>query len=470
MIYAGSNDGMLHCFRDSTGEEMWSFIPNDQLKNLKYLLTEHRYFMDANTMAADIWFPTAATDSFKNSNEWKTIMIAGERRGGMAYSAIDVTDPYNPDFMFAFDTTMLNLGQTWSDPVMFKVHRDSLKPSYDRFFGFFGGGYWEDTLYDVYNPPDSVPRVPGSGIYVFDVYNMCSHHPPTLGTDYWKIPPNPAGESMLYPFSSQVSVIDTNLDTYADMFYIGDWSGQLWKVKMNVQGDSSSVIINNWEANVIFKAPKPSAANEDYLWQPIFFPVTQAWDGRRWWLFFGTGDRANASKPDSKNRFYAIIDDDYDPPITEANLKHVPVDGSLTESEIIGPPNYKGWYLEYADFDKTDEWNGNLVTRDGEKTTSYATVIMDTLVFTTFQPYDNNDACISASGIGRLYKIYYKTGSYGTATPSRIIGSGLPQAPRYSFSISGEGLQIINLPGQVIVQQTTNIGIRRKLLWWQEIH
>jgi len=466
MIYAGSNDGMLHCFRDSTGEEMWSFIANDQLKNLKYLLTEHRYFMDANAMAADIWFPTTATDSFKNSNEWKTILITGERQGGRAYSALDVTDPNNPDFMFAFDTTMLNLGETWSDPVMFKVHRDSLKSKNDRFFGFFGGGYWQDTLYDVYNPPDSVPRVPGSGIYVFDVYNMCSHHPPTLGTDYWKIPPNPAGESMLYPFPSQVSVIDTNLDTYADMFYIGDWAGQLWKVKMNVQGDSSSVIINNWEANVIFKAPKPSAANEDYLWQPIFFPVTQAWDGRRWWLFFGTGDRANASKDDTKNRFYAIIDGDYDPPITEADLKHVPADGPLTEPEIIGPPNYKGWYLEYADFDNTD----SIGNRDGEKTTSYAIVIMDTLVFTTFQPHDNNNPCLTASGVGRLYKIYYKTGSYGTATPSRIIGSGLPQAPRYSFSISGEGLEIINLPGQVIVQQTPNIGIRRKLLWWQEIH
>ncbi len=470
MIYAGANDGMLHCFRDSTGEEMWAFIPNDQLKNLKYLLTEHRYFVDAKTMAADIWFPFSATDSFKNQNEWKTILISGERQGGRAYSALDVTDPYNPDFEFTFDTTMIPLGQTWSDPVMFKVHKDSLEDKNDRFFGFFGGGYWQDTLYDIYSP---VAPVPGSGIYVFDVQGMCTNNPPIMGTHYWKIPPNPASsfaDSMLYPFPSQVSVIDTNLDTYADMFYIGDWAGRLWKVIMNEYGDSSSVVVNDWEANVIFKAPKPVNVAGDSLWQPMFFPSTHAWDGRRWWLFFGTGDRANAVKENTKNRFYAIIDGDYDPPITEADLKHVPLDSALAESEIIGPPFYKGWYLEYADFDYTDSMSGPAVPRDGEKTTSYATVIMDTLVFTTYQPYENNDPCATSSGIGRLYKIHYKTGSYGNAAPSRIIGSGLPQAPRYSFSISGEGLEIINLPGQVIVQQTANIGVRRKLLWWQETH
>ena len=30
-IYFGSNDGMIHCLRDSDGEEMWAFIPPDAL-------------------------------------------------------------------------------------------------------------------------------------------------------------------------------------------------------------------------------------------------------------------------------------------------------------------------------------------------------------------------------------------------------------------------------------------------------
>jgi outer membrane protein assembly factor BamB len=27
LIYAGANDGMLHAFDDSSGEELWAFIP-----------------------------------------------------------------------------------------------------------------------------------------------------------------------------------------------------------------------------------------------------------------------------------------------------------------------------------------------------------------------------------------------------------------------------------------------------------
>ncbi len=466
MIYAGANDGMLHCFNDSTGDEMWAFIPNDQLPNLKNLLTEHRYYEDANAMAADVWFPNPpGTDDFKNKNEWRTVLIFGQRQGGWNYSALDVTDPYNPDFLFNFDTSMADLGETWSDPVIYKIHKDSLKKENDRFFVFLGGGYWADSLYDIY---DTLSLPFGNALYALDVVNMCGNTTPAMGTDYWKIPPaTDYSTSMVYPFPAQPSVIDTNLDSYHDMLYIGDVGGQLWKVVLNDGNDSSSVVVNDWEADIIFKAPKPNNPSADSLWQPIFFPTTFAWDGRRWWVFFGTGDRARASKDYTVNRFYAIIDSNYTIPLEEADLKRVSDDGPLTEAEILAG-TYKGWYIVFTDYNNTDQWLGSWLVRYGEKATSYPTVLMDTLIFTTFQPFDIQDPCISASGIARLYKMYYKTGSYAIAGPSEIIGTGLPQAPRYSFDISGEGLQIITLPGEVFVQATQSLGIRRKLLWWHE--
>ena len=33
-LIAGSNDGMLHAFRESDGEEMWAFIPPEALDGL----------------------------------------------------------------------------------------------------------------------------------------------------------------------------------------------------------------------------------------------------------------------------------------------------------------------------------------------------------------------------------------------------------------------------------------------------
>lgn len=463
VLYAGSNTGMVHCISDSTGEELWAFIPNDQLPNLKSLLVAHRYFQDANVMAADIWYPSVAADSFKDEDEWKTVMFCGQRQGGHNYSVLDVTDPYNPDFLFNFDTSMADLGQTWSNPVMFKIHKNTFDPVDERFFAFLGGGYYNDTLYDIYSP-DPLATPPGTGIYALDIVQMDGDPAPVLGTDYWKLPvADPVRDTMYWTFPSQASVIDTNLDTYADLLFIGDWAGQLWKVVINSM-DSTELIIDDWEAEIIFKAPRPVKAVEEHFWQPIFFPSTAAWDGRRWWIFFGTGDRANASKEGTINRYYAIVDSSYAEPLTEDTLKRIPVDGPLTELELVSN-QYKGWYFLFTDFDNTD----SIGKRLGEKVTSFGTVLMDTLIFTTFQPYDQNDPCINANGIARLYKVHYKMGSYNGTAPSTIVGSGLPQAPRYSFTISGEGMQIINLPGEVVVQPAPSLGIRRRLLWWHEI-
>ena len=390
-------------------------------------------------------------------------MIFGQRQGGYSYSALDVTDPFNHGFLFNITDTMINLGETWSDPVIFKIHKNSFDREDDRFFGFLGGGYWQDSLYDIYNPASSPPY--GNAIYALDIYNMWDHRSSaTLGTDYWQIQSSTYSDSMMYPFPSQASVIDTNLDSYADMLFIGDIAGQMWKVNLNGP-DSTYVQVNDWNAELFFRAPKPTAPADDSLWQPIFFPATSAWDGKRFWIYFGTGDRANVTKDTTVNRFYAIIDSVWSTPITESDLKQVSdiANGPLTETEIING-TYRGWYYVFTDFNNTD----SIGDRYGEKVTSYPTVLMDTLIFTTFQPYELIDPCASSSGIARLYKIYYKSGDWNGTAPSTIIGTGLPQSPRYSFDISGEGLEIINLPGEIIVGPAPSLGIRRKILWWHE--
>ncbi|PQP33109.1 hypothetical protein C6A36_00935 [Desulfobacteraceae bacterium SEEP-SAG10] len=48
-IFAGNNDGIMHCFKDSDGSEEWGFIPPDQLTRLQLLsdgATNHDYFVD----------------------------------------------------------------------------------------------------------------------------------------------------------------------------------------------------------------------------------------------------------------------------------------------------------------------------------------------------------------------------------------------------------------------------------------
>ncbi len=112
ILLAGANDGMLHAFRESDGEELWAFIPPnllDQLKNLKALTGNRDYYVDASPVVVDV----------KTGGTWKTIAIFGERRGGNKYYALDITDTSNPLYLWSFGDT--NLGETWSEPAIGKV-------------------------------------------------------------------------------------------------------------------------------------------------------------------------------------------------------------------------------------------------------------------------------------------------------------------------------------------------------------
>ena len=81
IIYVGANDGLLHAIDDDTGQELWSFIPPDQLGRLWRLNdADHDYFVDGS--------PTVYYGASQK------ILVVGSRRGGNSYTALDITD-YN---------------------------------------------------------------------------------------------------------------------------------------------------------------------------------------------------------------------------------------------------------------------------------------------------------------------------------------------------------------------------------------
>ncbi len=118
----GANDGMVHAFHNGswhdcssgsvdkpsacvsgigfydrgTGDELWAFIPPDQLSKLPDLLgTEHQYFVDATPMVREVW-ADANGDHTKDKGEFHTVAVIGERRGGKQFFALDVTDTRGP--------------------------------------------------------------------------------------------------------------------------------------------------------------------------------------------------------------------------------------------------------------------------------------------------------------------------------------------------------------------------------------
>jgi Tfp pilus tip-associated adhesin PilY1 len=116
MVYFGTNDGMLHAVLDvdstgtERGEELWAFIPPDQLHRLKDMVEgfSHQYYVDASPKA---YFHDVDKDGIIDSVDGdKIILVCGERKGGTSYFALDVTDPLVPQLLWRIDRSNTETG------------------------------------------------------------------------------------------------------------------------------------------------------------------------------------------------------------------------------------------------------------------------------------------------------------------------------------------------------------------------
>ncbi|TFZ08727.1 PilC/PilY family type IV pilus protein [Ramlibacter humi] len=120
VVLSAANDGMLHAFDRTTGDERWAFMPSSVLPNLYKLAdtaygASHAFYVDGSPVMGDIYV------SGGSSPGWKTIVIGGLNGGGRGYYALDVTDPANPKFLWEFSNKDdANLGLTFGNPIITK--------------------------------------------------------------------------------------------------------------------------------------------------------------------------------------------------------------------------------------------------------------------------------------------------------------------------------------------------------------
>lgn len=192
VVYVGANDGMLHAFDSTNGEELWAFVPNAVFDNLYRLAdknyeSNHRFFVNASPKVGDI----------QVGGVWRTILVFGLGAGGKAYYALDVTDPNNPSTLWQFTDT--NLGFSFAQPLITKR----------------ANGQWVVVLSSGYNNAD------GKGhLFVLDAATGSKLVDISTGAGD---PSNPSG---LGPVNSWV---DKATDNTALRFYAGDLLGNVWR-------------------------------------------------------------------------------------------------------------------------------------------------------------------------------------------------------------------------------------------------
>ena len=108
VIYAGANDGMLHAFNSTTGEEEWAFIPPFIASKLPTIInkaydgkfagdpggTNPIFGVDGSPVVHDMYIQGLNADgAYEQGKSWRTILMIPYGRGGAGFSVLDVTNP-----------------------------------------------------------------------------------------------------------------------------------------------------------------------------------------------------------------------------------------------------------------------------------------------------------------------------------------------------------------------------------------
>ena len=472
LLYAGANDGMLHVIADSIkgesgrgGEEITGIIPMNFVTKLKFLLYGHEYYVDADPVVADVWFPESDDDSLKQWNEWHTVLIACQGEGGRSFTTLDVTDPLGEtshpmdSIVFLFSGTQSTLlqdtlGFTTSTPAVHKVGVDwtgHFNKTIDRFYAFMGGGQWPEPMdITLLDSVFSGGEVDGNVIISFDVWEAVKDG---INGNVNLIPPISRDATLMnmpFPATPAMINIDPEIGNRFDLLFIPDASGQLWFV--DVRNTDPSM----WEAERIFVPPLPASSDssELYNWHPAFFrPLV--WKDPAYgdyWIAYGTGNRSDVFSP-SQDRFYALK---YPAQAFEDTMVAIPVYGE-GDLGVPGNPTDAGWMLTLA--------------HTNEKVVTQAIYYLDSLKFFTFSI--GTDTILSPcdiGGSGSLARSYiFDIRSGGTAVIGGTIeGTGMPQPPRYSYSLGGTGMEITQVGGKIKIQKTKGFKSYKEIVRWKE--
>lgn len=507
-IFAGANDGMLHCFDENEGIEKWAFIPDDQIPRLKELIRPNiKPGVDGSLPRP---FYIDGGRSLYKKDDGKTLLVFGERRGGKNYYALDVTSADSPKFAYSLKPGD-SFGQSWSNPRIVPVIDENIK----KHIFWIGGGYdaANQDKYDRNNPalkPAETDSV-GKGIYAVNAENgQIIITPDNDGIDNCIIDPvsfspgysgNPASDGSGLSFSDR--------EESHSRLYAPDMGGNLWGYRQDA--DNINVVehisthqagerTGPWKKYHIFSSGavqrkifhRPEVVLDVFSKKKLD-PATGESKFDRYngeYVYFGTGDREHpAVKPASndllsQNRFYALKNCwDTETPASEADL----MDVTAYPFDTSGLVTNRGWYIR--------------MEKNGEKVVSYPVAYRGMVFFTTYTPAEDSDPAASESedpcegcnklGKARLYILNYKTGepvlnlsSRGldagnneTDNPAEIkklcksdrvveIGEGMPGAPSLLFPKNGGSKIMVGVGDRIY---TYELDVRdMTFYYWRE--
>jgi len=412
-VYVAANDGMLHAFDASTGDERWAYVPPIIMPNLwrladKDYATNHRFFVDGPLTVSDI----------KDGSTWKTILVGALGKGGRGYFALDITDPAAPKFLWTYSAdNNPNMGYSYGPAAITKVD-----------------GTWAVILPSGYNNiPEGSKYSTADGIGRLFIINaatgsLIKEISTGVGSTI-----TPSGLAKINP---KVDFFDT--DNSASLAYGGDLYGNLWRFDL-INGTVSKVIALGSD-QPITAAPEIGEASNKTV------------------LYFGTGRYLSQDDLtlDKQQAIYGVKDDGTTQ-VSVSNLVEQTITNNVISSNPVDWATKGGWFIKLPD--------------QKERIFVEAKLAMGTLVFVSTVPEASE---CQPGGYSNLFLIDYMTGgSIGGAQAvfnyvSPIVGISLFKLPDGTVKVvpvTADGK--IPLPRSLPTGSTGGSGgdAGKRLLW-----
>jgi type IV pilus assembly protein PilY1 len=451
VMYIATNDGILHAISVEDfpvtgfpltvnvgdgrlplkgGEEIWGFVPPMLVGKLKDQMTSHQFNFDGTPVVKDVYYKrgTSAADT-----DYHTVLITGMRGGGKGYIAMDVTDPFRPQFLWQFAEP--EMGFTYGQPEIVQATfkwapNDTDTPTVQtRAVAILpggvgvkksvtslptnlpgcvlnltasmkksGGGNFQSWMEDDNAAAREVDHRPGTQcwesqgrvLYFVDVETGI-----TIKKVYDDDKPANLSNGIYFPspIVGTPTAYQDAVGTIADRGYVLDADGLMWRIDMSSQDVDKDKPSKGWTLRPFHDLAfdmKPAGAYETTYERPILTVD----DKRRVVVLVGTGDTDNFEKPTASNRIVSL---------TEVSHKDPPTDPEDWQALL-------NWEL------RNEGTSGNGLVPSELVTGSMALFEGQLFAATFISNVGSGDAC--EYGRGRLWSLNYNKRDPGEANPA----------------------------------------------------
>lgn len=364
-VLFGSVQGVLHVVKaddyttsNGGGKEVFAFVPNEMVeRQSKAFLTPDQstggtanlfYGIDAPWVAYTEYVPkadgtltvgTGKVTTGTTTLQGKQIVYGGLRMGGRSYYALDLKNMNDPRLKFHINPDVATtgplsyMGESWSKPKLAWVKWQGSR----KLVMFVGGGYdaggtngigskannggYESDTYDQTNGI-------GAGVYMFSADGDDAGDLLWWASSNADATTNPSINSgiialkdtnMKYSVVSEIKTADRNNDGLVDHLYFGDLGGQVFRVDLNNNANTSGAfatrstrILNMHASNGTsprFYSPPSFAIFEDSSSGNLFAAIS-----------IGSGNLSHPLAGYDSGRNYDALYTIYDKDVTRADL------------------------------------------------------------------------------------------------------------------------------------------------------